>query len=352
MAGQPLTWYALLPNHEHFAVGARVVVDPATRRLSLPYRSGPYELDFEGFALPTPQGVTRATRNQDRAAAYLEYREGARRLGLGEAAASARHFAAGRELAARAGDVLLSEWLDRSFVRALLRGGEVERGLVRAEALWAAAFDRSEVAFEIARSLHGGGDVSRSTAWYARALGEDGDAQRGRTKPEVVHNAVAALAEVGRHGEARDLLARFAGSLGVSEMEPDLAFVDWMAGSPPNPATVRWTSTELDFSQYWRLELELLAGESVTSLLERVRAARMEASETRSLLDGLEAELLRRGGRISEAGGLARGALERARREAVDEPRLRPHLPLLEKRAALLAGLAPRSFRESGEVRP
>ncbi len=327
-----LLWYTLLPAHDRIPYGELVRVDGPRRELALDIGPTTYRLDFAGFRLDQPSVLAREARSEARRLAYGGLLEGQRLLTAGQAALAATALESAQAQAVRAAEPVLADWCQQRRAFALVRAGQLAQGRELFEELWSRVSAPSEVAFGAAQALHGIGRLDEAVAWYRRALSFRAASASGRSKGEVLDMLLLALLELGRRDEAMREIDRFIAIHPASDAIAPRAWVDWYFGGTPDPAPLTPADQMHDLYRYLRLEVDLRHGAPPDRLLGEVAAARVAASETVPLLDGLEAELLSRLGRDAAALPLARRALSEARLRAPDQVVFRAFLAQLEER--------------------
>lgn len=329
-----LVWYAVVRSLV-FDVGQPFDLDPVARWILGGTPRQPV-LDFDGFSPQAPSSLPAASRQAHRRAAWRLLREATRRVQAGEPAAALDPFAGASREAAAAGDALLADWLARREVPTRILAGDPAGAERRLAQLLGRTDSPSEAAWEAARAFHATGELERAAVWYRRSLGGAASRQTTRSREEVLEGLLLALVELGRTGEAREAIDQLgpAWDLSADRLETYRRFLAWHAGGGAAPTDATDQPSSSDLVRYWGLEFRRRGGEPVADLLARLEVERGRTSaDFHPLLDGLAAELLAESGHPEEARDLAAAALPAARRAAREEPQLRAHLGLLERRA-------------------
>ena len=346
-----LAWYALGPSFR--AAGpSSVHVDESRRTIRFEGLSrSPFTLGFEGFRTDVPSGLD----GPSRATARRETWELLAKAGRLADASDFRGAVSASEEAVReigpAGDPSLLEWAKRTNARLLVEDGEAEKG----EALFREVLSGTDgtvpVALDAARALHLSGEVTRATRWYERAVLGGGTAAEAWVVQGALESAVLALLELRRGDAALALVERADVPYTVKAELRDL--VAWRSG---RRITLRTESTyTTPLRRYWLLEERLAAGaEMGEKLFAEAVSEREKAGDARELFALLEAELLLRDRKPSEAwdrAGSAFAALWARRSRDVEA---RAHLDLAADRAARAAegaGRGPEALRIRADAR-
>lgn len=332
-----LAWYAVVRSLD-FDVGQPFELDHA-RRLILGGSPRLPVLDFDGFSPRAPSPLPASARQAHRRAAWSLLREATRRLQAGEPAASLAPFAAASREAAAAGDALLADWLARREVPARILAGDPAGAEARLAQLLGQTASPSEAAWEAARAFHRTGELERAATWYRSSLSGAAGRQTTRSREEILEGLLLTLVELGRAGEALEAIEQLgpAADLNADRLETYRSFLAWHAGGGAAPTEATEQPSSSDLVRYWGLEFGRRGGAPAGELLARLELERGRTSaDFHPLLDGLAAELLAESGHPEEARARAAAALPAARRAAREEPQLRAHLDLLERRVERL----------------
>ena len=340
-----LVWYALLPRGFMTTSRTPVEVDAVRRTIRVYYQGGrTVEVGFDGFLREgETSSVPAAERERDRVAAYEALREV---LKLESAAAfgeARREAERASELARRAGDRILGEWVSRVALRVAIAGGATGEAESRAEALRAGAEAPAEIAYDVARAFHLRGELARAADWYQRGLGLGSQELVGRKSWEFLEGASLALAEQGRWEEVAAIATRRGEGVPVDRSFCDLlaAWGELHRGRELRRQDMAFvasdTSGSPDFFRWLAFELRLALGDDPKALLDELSRDRQLASETVFALRSTEAEALARLGRWDEAHRAASEAVALAERDRERSVQARALLGELRARAARIA---------------
>jgi len=334
-----LLWYAIGPRRLLRDDLEPVRVSAAERLLTLEFQDqSAARLDFDGFAPGSGSPAETERRQVARREAYFAAAEASRLLESDRPADALRFLAEAQRRADGARDRGLEAWLTQLEIEASALAGspsEVADAIGRALSLEPDA--ASEAYFTAARAWHRAGELERALAAYSRSESQPGYS-KARAAWETIEGKVFALVELGRHEEARFLLADFLRTYGPGDAmsTPLVEFLAWRSGGTPDPARIPSGDDAMDLHRYWNLEARAARAEDPIPLLEETRAARESATETLPLLASLEAELLSRLGQHDRALALAREALAEVDHGLRHHVFWRPHRALVAERLARL----------------
>lgn len=339
-----LLWYALGPPPNVPMAGSDVKLDVERRAIRVPVLGGgAFELGLDGFEKGIGGGDV-AVRAASRERAYARLRDVTQLSGGGHRAAAVGAAREALSHAEAASDRPLADWARRVLGRTLAADGRVPEAVALFEQASRDPQAGRDAAFDAATAFHLNGDLPLAAEWYRRGLTPGGEAEYGRMKYEFLEGLLFALTEMGRPDEARRRIEEFAAAsllTGIGDLAMYRAYVAWRSGAAL-PAVARLLPGNTDLFRYWELEVRLASGEDPATLLGLVREDARRASETRVLLQSLEAELLRLTSRGNEALALSREAFEKARVRRELSVADRAHFDLVVERYARAAAGAGR----------
>ncbi|HEX2122738.1 MAG TPA: hypothetical protein VHL59_13965, partial [Thermoanaerobaculia bacterium] len=315
-----LLWYALTPPgtlHE------RVTVDAARRVIRIPYLTRPsVEIPF-------------AYQSREREEAYARLREVARLTNNNAYEPALQSIEEARALAAKAGDAVLGEWVERVAATTLVQAGWIDDGEQLFTTIHVKAFSPADVAHDAATAFHRAGALPRAAKWYR--VGLTGNPAVGRIKYEYVLGLVLALCEMKQSAEALRAIESF---VGMGSDHGDLArwfrsYVAWRDGGaiPALPTAPQ----DIDFMRYWWIEFALARNVPPKRLLQIIDVEESRTSEFGVLLDTARAEALHRAGRHGEALKFARSAFQLSLGKLRTDILVRAHFDLVAERYARIA---------------
>lgn len=326
-------WYTLLPP-AHLGADA-VRVDRDREVIVVQQENDTRTIGLDGFLVGSGEPAESALRAAARREAYAELRR-ARRVAAGGDWERARVAATNAvAYATKARERQLTFWAERCALRYMIREGRVAEAEARAEVLGRQAEQLADVSFDVARELHLVGDLTRAVAWYRRGIFNDVPPSVGRLRYEFVEGAVLAAIEAGHSDVATQLVTsyerEFPDAIGSATYE---AYIRWRTGGASTINTAPLHSSPLDQALYWAAEIDFAKGTPPVEMLRRVRKLESSATTVLGLLQSLDAEILERLGRHSEARAAAASAVEWVQEHRGTDVLARAHADLVRQRFA------------------
>lgn len=331
--GQTLAWYALAPPGDLHPL----ISVAGGRDLLVHYRTGAtYLLGFDGFPPESRSALGPADRAASRRQAYAELRDVMRLTHRGDYDTAIRKGSRAKELAQKASDGPLTEWIDRVTARTLAFAGRIDDADRKFTAIHGRAMAPSDVAYDAGLAFHLAGELPLAVEWYRQGLG--GDPSIGRLRYEHALGIVLALGERKKWTEALEEINAFAAAYPeqVRHAQWLRAYVAWRSDAAL-PA-IESEPGDVDYCRYWAIELALARGVDPQQVLWRIDDEIPHSSELGALLSSVQSEALRRLGRRSEALKYARDAYGRTVASLHrDQGYARAHFDLVAERLARIA---------------
>ncbi|MGZ8868897.1 MAG: hypothetical protein ACXW2P_11170, partial [Thermoanaerobaculia bacterium] len=331
-----LVWYALLPTGYPNFGGA--VSDRSSAYIRFEYPDGRhFDVSRDGFLRSDKSSLAPRERAAARYEAYGLLRESARLTAGNDHVASIERCKRAAELAAKAGDSTLAEWVERVKLRALISADRREEAQRTLQQLAASdAFD--DIAFDGARQMHLQGWLDDAIVWYEAGLARRRHTGGGRMTYEYLEGILLALVEQQRWGDAMDAIRRYCEQYENECHTRDyyINFVRWMSGE--RPAALVATENVVDLTRYWVLEFRHANQEDSRTLLPAVRQEIARAGTSTPLLKSLEALLLEDIGDHEAAHTAAQRALEQTTVLRATDTAARAHLEVVRARAQRIVG--------------
>lgn len=329
-------WYTLLPPAHLAADGVRI--DRDNEVIVVQQENRTLRIGKDGFVIGSGHAWESAARSTARARAYEELRH-AKQIAGGGAWQRARAMAMAAAQDGRAArEPQLAAWAERSAIRYTIRDGQLADAELRANALEADPQLVADVSFDVAHELHLVGQLDRAISWYRRGIFNDVPPSVGRMRYEFVEGAVLAAVEARKPSTAQEIIASYERTF-PPDPASDVydAYVRWRSGNAAQVNVEAFRRSPLDQAQYWAAEVDLTRGASPSQLLRRVRNLETTAPTVLGLLQSLDAELLHRLGRDSEAASAAAAALQWVEERRGSDVLARAHGDLVRERFQRLA---------------
>lgn len=344
-SSRSLLWYKLLPLGLFKSVpdGGGVDVDEKERTIRFVRDDGrPVAVSFNGFSRDIP--LDHAQRAVARQKSFAELRRAVRLITDGQPGRALPFVTSGIELARRAGDDELVEWASRVEIRAAIESGDGSRAQQLLDALLKTADARGGVVWDAAVAYHLRGELEEAARLYEIAL-DPIDNLAGRLRYEYLEGLVLALGEAGEWEKARDAVTRGARLARASDVHAPSyqLYIDWRTGAPRLDHTLAVNA--VDIVRYWTLEVMLINGNDVPSVLREIDARIDSGSGSTAMLHSLKALGLARLGRRDEAVASILTAWEKARNEVRVDTHVRAHLDLIYERARSILHDRPAELR-------
>lgn len=336
-------WYTLLPRG-HLPDGENALsFDDARRRVTVAFPHGKrVAVTMDGFLAADASALPASERLALRRTAYAAYRESKRLLSGGFTSEAMREISAAVDSASRASEPILVEVMQRAMGQDLVAVGRVAEGERLMSSIAATSENASEVAYDLAVSLHLRGELDRAAFWYKRGLGKGASVEAGKSKHEFLQGLVLALSERRRWDDAEAIIDRVRSEYSTASADWTALyrqFIGWRMGRMPRFEDIYVVDSSTDLTRYWLLEFRAARGESSDELLPRVNEEIDAGADPQSGLLSLKAELLWRKGQTTEAAAAVRRAWEIAAADRKISVIARAHLPIIRER---LERIAPR----------
>lgn len=335
------SWYKLVPLASVLPSRFSITADVERRVLFLPGKM-PFTLDFDGFDAERPSSIPAAQRQQARKDIYDALREAIVLIDRGESKRATAVLEALAPAVAAASDPVLSEWVERNVIRALIAEGRTEEAGRRVAKLLESGFVRQGSVLSAAWELHLRGRLADAERWYGWALRERWDPGSESVLGDLLTGRVLALGELGAWEAAAEEAERWRHSDLERVAWVLSSWIAWRRGLPPPPDVARAPlgDAATGLRSYVWLETRLSAGEARDTMLADASSALTKVSEVQPLLLALRAEVLSRGGLLREALEGVGPAFEAVRQAAKRDVVVRAHLDVVARRTAAIARAA------------